>query len=166
MTALDHLPVLLLGHRSEVLASNGLLRAVLRDLPDGSSFVRFLFTDPLARERIVNWPVFAAAAVAALRRDAGRHPYDRRLTALIDELRADPDVARWWDDHSVRDYTSMTKLIRHPVAGDLTFGIETVSPPYDPDQRLVVYTAAPDSDTYRVLPLLASWSREVPQNTV
>lgn len=161
MTALDHLPVLLLGLRAEVLAHNALLGAVLAELPVGSSFVRFLFLDPLARERILNWDHFAAAAVGALRREAARHPADRRLTALIDELRrADADVAAWWDDHGVRDYASVAKQIRHPVGGDLSFDIEIVSAPQEPDQRLVVYTAEPDSATARALAFLASWQAQ------
>lgn len=160
MGTLDHVPVLLLGHRGDVLARNALLRAVLgRPLAPGSSFPRFLFLDPLARERIVNWADFASAAVAALRLEAGRRPHDRRLADLIDELRAaDGDVARWWDDHAVRDYASVAKRIRHPDVGDLSFDIEIVSPPHDPEQRLVVYTAAPDSATARLLPILASWN--------
>lgn len=157
--ALDHVPVLLLGPRSEVLASNGLLRAVLGwAAAPGSSFVRWLFLDPAARTRITNWPDFAAPAVGALRHELGRHPDDRRLTALVGELRAaDEDVARWWDDQRVTFRTSLTKHVAHPVAGPLVFGIESVVGPNDPEQRLVVYTAEPDSPTARVLPLLASW---------
>ncbi|MCY7396414.1 MAG: transcriptional regulator, partial [Nocardioides sp.] len=68
MTALDHLPVLLLGQRCDVLASNALLTALLRELPAGTSFARFMFLDPLARQRIRNWAHFAATTVAALRR--------------------------------------------------------------------------------------------------
>jgi hypothetical protein len=34
-----------------------------------------------------------------------------------------------------------------------------VSPPYDPDQRLVVYTVQPYSTTARMLALLASWTQ-------
>ncbi len=162
MTALDHLPVLLLGRRAEVLARNALLPAVLgRPLDPGTSFVRYLFTDPSARERIVNWAHFAAAAVGGLRLEVGRRPDDRRLSTLVDELRAaDPDVARWWDDHGVRDYTSVAKRIAHPTAGPLSFDIETVSAPHDPDQRLVVYTAEPSSPTARVLPILAGWGTD------
>lgn len=162
MTALDHVPVLLLGRRAEVLARNALLPAVLgRPLEPGSSFVRYLFTDPSARERIVNWAHFAAAAVGGLRMEVGRRPGDRRLAALVAELRAaDADVARWWDDHGVRDHTSVAKRIAHPAAGPLVFGIESVSPPHDPDQRLVVYTVEPDSATARVLPLLAGWGAD------
>ena len=73
------LPVLLLGRRSQVLARNGLLSAVLgAALEPGSSFARWLFLDPGARARIVNWPDFAAAAVGALRYETGRHPDDRQ----------------------------------------------------------------------------------------
>jgi transcriptional regulator with XRE-family HTH domain len=156
--ALGHVPVLLLGHRAEVLADNALLRAVLgRRLEPGTSFARYLLRDPLARERIANWGDFAPTSVAALRREAGRRPHDHRLTALIDDLRTDPEVARWWDDHAVRDHTSLVKRVRHPAAGLLTFGVEAVTAPHEPDQTLVVYTVEPDSPTARLLPLLASW---------
>lgn len=160
---LDHVPVLLLGHRGDILARNALVPTVLgRPLNPGTSFLRYLFQDPVARERIINWADFAAASVATMRREAGRRPHDRRLSALIDELRAaDSDVARWWDDHAVRDYASVAKRIRHPTAGNLSFDIEIVAAPQEPDQRLVVYTAEPDSPTARLLPILASWDLDV-----
>ena len=159
MTSLSHLPTLLLGRRGDVLATGPLLGAVLGvELAAGDSFHRWLFLDPRARERITNWSDFAAASVGALRYEVGRHPDDRRLTELVSHLRAaDGDVARWWDDHGVTDRTSVTKYIAHPTVGRLEFGIEAVSVPHDPEQRLVVYTVEPGSPTARVLPLLASW---------
>ncbi len=162
MAALDHLPVLLLGNRGDVLARNALLPAVLgRPLRPGDSFTRYLFQDPVARDRIDNWADFASASVAGLRRESGRHPDDRVLTELINDLRAtDVDVARWWDDHTVRDYASVAKRIHHPTAGPLSFDIEIVCAPHQPDQHLVVYTAQPDSPTARVLPILASWNTD------
>ena len=161
---LDHVPVLLLGRRGDVLARNALLVEVLGDpLEPGTSFVRYLFGDPAVRARIVNWADFASAAVAAIRGELGRHAYDRRLVALVEELRlADADFARWWDDHRVRDYASVAKQIQHPVAGRLSFDLEVVTGPHEPDQRLVIYTAQPDSTTARTLPLLRSWAMEAP----
>lgn len=159
MTALDHLPVLILGHRSEVLARNHLLQTVLgRPLAPGTSFVHYLFADPLARERITNWDAFAAGSIAALRGETGRRPHDGQLRHLITQLRTDADVERWWQDHRVVDHTSLVKHIDHPVAGPLTFQIEAVSPPHDPEQRLVTYTAEPDSRTAQALPFLASYA--------
>jgi transcriptional regulator with XRE-family HTH domain len=159
MDTMSHVPVLLLGDRGDVLASNALLREVLgRPLGAGSSLFRYLFSDPLARERIINWADFASSTVGALRREVARRPGDRALVALIDDLRAsDPDVSRWWDDHGVRDFASVAKRIAHPQAGTLVFDIEIVTAPHEPDQRLIVYTAQPDSPTLRMLPLLASW---------
>ena len=164
MAAMDHVPVLLLGRRSEVLACNALLRAVLgTPMAPGFSFARWLFLDPGARTRITNWADFAAAAVGALRYETGRHPDDRRLAALVHELRShDDDVARWWDDQRVTFRTSVIKHIAHPDAGPLRFGIESVVGPHDPDQRLVVYTVEPGSATSAVLPMLASWYAEAP----
>jgi transcriptional regulator with XRE-family HTH domain len=160
MGALDRVPVLLLGHRGDVLARNRLLQAVLGSaLEPGTSFMRFLFLDPNARDRIINWVEFAQSSIAALRRESGRRPDDRRLQALIDELRrADPDAERWWTDHAVRDYASVAKRIRHPAAGDLSFDIEIVSAPQEPDQRLVIYTVQPDSPTAALLPILTNWT--------
>ncbi|MCI4066256.1 helix-turn-helix transcriptional regulator [Micromonospora sp. R77] len=162
MGVLDHVPVLLLGRRSEVLARNGLLSAVLGTaLEPGSSLARWLFLDADARVRIVNWADFAAAAVGALRYETGRHPDDRRLADLVRELRrSDPDVARWWDDQRVTFRTSVTKHLAHPTAGPLSFGIEFVVGPHDPEQRLIVYTVEPDSPTARLLPMLASWTTD------
>ena len=68
------------------------------------------------------------------------------------------DVARWWEDHAARDYASVAKRIRHPGAGDLSFDIEIVAAPHEPDQRLIVYTTEPDSPTARLLQILASWN--------
>ena len=164
MTALDHVPALLLGRRSEILACNGLLRAVLgAEVDTGAVLVRWLFLDPRARQRIENWSDYAAAAVGAMRYEAGRHPSDRRLAGLVDDLRtADPDVARWWDDHGVTDRTSVDKRISHPVAGPLVFGIEALVSPHDDEQRLITYTVEPGSLTARALPVLASWGLDAP----
>jgi PAS domain-containing protein len=160
MTAVEHLPALLLDRSGDVLEANPLVRAVLgTPLLPGSSFLRWLLTSPDARRRIVNWPDFAAAAVGGLRLQLGRRPGDQQLRSLIDELRAaEPAVARWWDDQRVTDRTSLTKEIDHPEVGRLVFGVEAAAAPHNADQRLVVYTVEPGSPTARILPLLASWA--------
>lgn len=164
LATLDHVPALLLGRCSEVLAANALLRAVLGpEVAQGSLLVRWLFLDTRARARIVNWADYAAPAVGALRYEVGRHPDDRRLTALVAELRAqDGDFDAWWRDHGVTDLTSVAKRIAHPVVGEVSFGIESVVTPHDPEQRLVVYTVEPGSAAAAALPMLACWGAEEP----
>ncbi|KQU07068.1 DNA-binding protein [Rhodococcus sp. Leaf7] len=159
LTIMDHVPALVLGRRSEILACNTLARAVLgAEIDAGAVLVRWLFLDPRARERIVNWSDYASAAVGAMRYEGGRHVADARLTVLIDELRsASEHFARWWNDHGVADRTSVDKKIAHPVVGRLSFGIESLVSPHDPEQRLIIYTVEPESSTARALPMLASW---------
>ena len=49
--------------------------------------------DPRARHRrLENWSDYAAAAVGAMRYEVGRHPSDRRLAGLVDDLRASADA--------------------------------------------------------------------------
>jgi len=163
MANLDHIPTLLLDRFARVLAWGGPLEAVLGlRLEPGFSFGRWLLFDPAAQARIDNWDHFARAAVGNLRHQISRHGRDPQLLTLIDELRAAPDprLRQWWDEQTVADPTSLRKRVRHPRAGLLTFGIETVSPPHDPDQRLVIYTVEPDSSTAAVLPMLRAWGAD------
>ncbi|WP_328813471.1 helix-turn-helix transcriptional regulator [Rhodococcus sp. NBC_00297] len=159
LTTMDHVPALVLGRRSEILACNTLARAVLgEEIDRGAVLVRWLFLDSRARERIVNWSDYASAAVGAMRYEVGRHVADARLTGLIDDLRlASEDFAHWWNDHGVADRTSVDKKIAHPVVGRLAFGIESLVSHHDSEQRLIVYTVEPESSTARALPMLASW---------
>ncbi|ROP44982.1 helix-turn-helix domain-containing protein [Pseudokineococcus lusitanus] len=158
MAGLDHLPVLVLGPRGEVLARNALAVAVLgAPLEPGTSLARYLFEYPAARERLVEWTEYAQASVASLRRETARRPQDRRLARLVASLRAaDEDFSRWWEDHAVQDYVSSRKTFEHPVVGRLVFDVEFLRPATDPEQQLATYTAEPGSRTARALPLLAA----------
>jgi transcriptional regulator with XRE-family HTH domain len=155
---LDHLPVLVLGPRGEVLARNALAVAVLgAPLEPGTSLARYLVEEPVARERLVEWTEYARASVASLRRETARRPQDRRLARLVAALRAaDEDFARWWNDHAVQDYVSSRKTVDHPVVGRLVFDVEFLRPATDPEQQLATYTAEPGSRTARALALLAA----------
>jgi hypothetical protein len=44
--------------------------------------------------------------------------------------------------------------------GDAAVDVDDRAAPLDPEQRLVVYTAEPDSPTARALPLLASYGAD------
>lgn len=165
LATLDHTPALVLGRRLDVLASNRMARALLTDfdaLPHRErNMVRFLFRDEASRSLYRHWDTVASELVASLRRDAGRHPDDPRLAELVDELSAhDGNFRRWWADHDVHQRTHGTKHFRHPLAGEFRLGYESLVPPDDPDQRLVVYTAESGSAAERALDLLDTRTRE------
>ncbi len=163
LSTLEHTPALVLGRRLDVLASNRMARALLTDfdaLPHRErNMVRFLFRDESSRSLYLHWDTVASELVASLRRDAGRRPDDPQLAELVDELSAhDEDFRRWWADHDVHQRTHGTKHFHHPLVGEFRLGYESLAPPDDPDQRLVVYTAESGSAAERALGLLDTWS--------
>lgn len=150
LAGLDHLPVFVIGHRMDILASNTMAHALLTDfdaLPARErNFARYVFLDPTARERFQEWDEMAADTVANLRRYSGRFPNDPRLAELVGELSVkDADFRTWWADHNVHYHTYRVKHVHHPVAGDLVFDCETMLFPDDPGQMINIFAVEPGS---------------------
>ncbi|MBY8877330.1 helix-turn-helix transcriptional regulator [Actinacidiphila acidipaludis] len=159
-------PAFVLGRRMDVLAWNDLCGA-LQDFRPGTvpNMVRAVFQSPDARSLYPDWPAVAAETVAYLRLDAGKHPDDPELAALVGELSVrSEDFRRLWADHLVKEKTFGVKRIDHPVAGELELAYETLALPGDPDQTVVVYSSA-GSRTAERLALLASWTAGPPAVT-
>ena len=65
--------------------------------------------------------------VAVLRAEAGRNPYDRALTDLVDELSARSEEFKTrWAAHNVLFHRTGFKQLHHPVVGDLDLTYETL----------------------------------------
>jgi transcriptional regulator with XRE-family HTH domain len=155
-------PAFVFGRRLEILGWNRLGDAVMgfsAMAPGERNGARQTFLDPSARTFYPEWDKVAAEIVAYLRLDAGRHPRDRRLAALIGELSMRDEAFRQlWARHDVKRKTFGRKLINHPLVGELDLGYETLTLTADPDQSVVVYTVEAASPTQERLGLLASWS--------
>ncbi|WP_328609613.1 helix-turn-helix transcriptional regulator [Amycolatopsis sp. NBC_00345] len=152
LEAHEPLPAMVLGRRMDVLAANRPARALYTDwaaLPGPSrNMPRFLFTDPAAREVLVDWAAGAAEAVAHLRLYQGRHPGDPLLADLVADLSvADADFRAWWGEHDVHQHTFGAKAFRHPVAGEFTLAYDLLGVLDDADQFLTLYTAEPGTDS-------------------
>jgi hypothetical protein len=99
-------------------------------------------------------------AVAILRAEAGRDPYDKRLSDLIGELSTPSDEFRVrWASHNVKFHRTGAKTLHHPVVGDLSLDYEALDLPGDAGQRILIYSAEPASRSHEALDLLASWAR-------
>lgn len=99
--------------------------------------------------------------VSYLRLYAGCHPDDPELSALVGELSVKSDeFRRLWATHNVKEKGHGVKLVRHPLAGDLTLSYETLNLPDDEEQHLVTYHAEPGSESAQALRLLASWGSD------
>jgi transcriptional regulator with XRE-family HTH domain len=158
----DH-PALVLGRRTDVLASNALAAALMTDwrkLPARErNYTRWMLLDPLPRERFTDWPGVAADAVGSLRLDAGRHPDDPLLNELVGELTIkSPEFRAAWDDHRVHERTHGTKRMTHPEVGPISLHYEALALPGDADQTMFVYSADPGSRSGDNLRLLALWA--------
>ncbi|NED12229.1 helix-turn-helix transcriptional regulator [Streptomyces sp. SID9124] len=160
----ERAPAFVLGRRMDVLAWNALGDALggFSRLPAGErNMPRQAFLAPGARELYPDWPAVAAETVAHLRLDAGLHPDDKELAALVGELSLkSEDFRRLWADHQVKAKTYGVKRMVHPVAGELTLPYETLAVPGEPELSLVVYTPEPGSETAERIALLASWAAE------
>jgi transcriptional regulator with XRE-family HTH domain len=155
--------------RLDVLATNTLGRALYAPMYDSPSYTpgkplnsaRFHFLDPAGAQRFwgERWPKIAHDAVAILRTEAGRNPYDTELTALVGELSTrSQDFCRLWASHDVRLHRTGTKTFHHPAVGALELDYEALELPGDPGLQLNVYTAAPASPSDDGLKLLATWA--------
>ncbi|MCF2129150.1 helix-turn-helix transcriptional regulator [Strepomyces sp. STD 3.1] len=156
-------PAIVMGRRMDVIAWNPLAATLITDfgkVPEKHrNYVRILFTDPMMRSLYADWRSVARTAVAQLRMEAAKYPDDPRLAALVGELSVqDADFRTWWATHHVATLSVGTKVLQHPVAGELSLDWDTLTASTDPDQQLVVWTAEVGSPTHDGLRILASWA--------
>ena len=156
-------PAYVRNGRLDILSANSLGAAlyapVLEDPAGPPNMARFTFLNPRATEFFNDWEGIASDAVAILRAEAGRDPYDKRLSDLIGELSTRSEEFRVrWAAHNVKFHRTGTKRLHHPVVGDLDLAYEALELPGDSGQRILVYTAEPGSPSHDALALLASWT--------
>ncbi len=158
-------PAFVLGRRTDVPAANRLACALLCDFDALEAreriHARWIFLDPVSRERYVEWDKVARENVGMLRLDAGLHPNDPLLNELIGELSVKcPEFSGWWSDYDVSERTFGTKLYRHPIAGDVEIHYEGMPVAGSPEQTLFIYSVLPGTRSAQGLDLLASWIAE------
>jgi transcriptional regulator with XRE-family HTH domain len=156
-------PAYVRNGRLDLLAANTIgaaLYAPVFDTATGTpNMARFIFLSPKANDFFDDWERIANDAVAILRAEAGRDPYDKRISDLIGELSTRSDEFRVrWAAHNVKFHRTGAKTLHHPVVGDLTLDYEALDLPGDNGQRILVYSAEPLSRSQGALDLLASWA--------
>ncbi|MFD5816779.1 helix-turn-helix domain-containing protein [Streptomyces sp. NPDC127038] len=165
LDTLDHVPAYITGRRSDVLVWNRMAAAVFGDWselpPQERNWARMVFLRPEYRELFVEWEQKAIDIVCMLRMDAGCHPDDPRLAALVGELSVkSEDFRRLWATHDVKEKSHGLKLLRHPLVGDLALQFESFRLIGDGELALVTYHAEPESASAEALRLLASWGTD------
>jgi len=153
-------PAMIVDYTTMVLAANEPARLVFDVGEEGRKRdrARNFFLDPAAREFFPDWSQDAIGLVAELRIQVARRPDDPRLTALVGELSIKSDEFRaLWAKHPVKDKTSGTKTVHHPLVGRMSFAYDRMVLADDDGANLYVFSAEPGSDSAERLALLASW---------
>ncbi|MEU4087622.1 helix-turn-helix domain-containing protein [Streptomyces aureus] len=165
LDTLDGVPAYITGRRSDVLVWNRMAAAVFGDWselpPQERNWARMVFLRPEYRDLFVEWEQKAIDIVCLLRMDAGCHPDDPRLSALVGELSVkSEDFRRLWATHDVKEKSHGVKQLRHPLVGDLALQFESFRLIGDSELALVTYHAEPGSASAEALRLLASWGTD------
>jgi PAS domain-containing protein len=158
-------PAYVSGRRSDILAWNRMAAAVFGDwseLPaQERNWARLVFLRPEYQELFQPWEQKATDIVAYLRMDAGCHPEDPRLSALVGELSVKSDeFRRLWATHDVKEKNHGVKRLRHPLVGELILNFESFPVSDGTEQALITYHAEPGSPSAEALRLLASWGAD------
>ncbi|MFT8593788.1 MAG: helix-turn-helix transcriptional regulator [Bifidobacterium sp.] len=162
LDAITDTPAWVRNGRHDIIASNALGAAlyapVFSDARRPVNTTRFTYLNPAAKQFWRDYDVIAHDAAAMLRLEAGRHPHDAELIALIGELSTGSELfRREWALQDVKFHRSGVKRIHHPVVGDLELDFESMELPSAPGLVLNVYTAPANSPTADALRLLSSW---------
>ena len=163
LAGMTEVPAIVNSGTLDLLAANPLGNALFAPVfaapARPANHARFCFLDPRARDFWLDWERAADDAVAALRLEVGRDPYDKRLTDLVGELSTRSDAFRVrWAAHDVRLHRTGIKSFHHPVVGDLHLSYEVMELPADPGLSLIAFSAEAGSPADDSLRFLACWA--------
>lgn len=161
LDAMTDAPAILRNNYFDYVAANALGRALYSPVfgDPAPNSARFAFLDPAARDFYPEWEKNTQDLVATMRGEAGRNPFDRRLTDLVGELSTRSERFRTlWAAHNVRYHRSGVKRLHHPLVGEMELTYEAFELPADPGLTLSTYTAEPGSPSADALRMLASWA--------
>jgi len=161
LDAITDAPAIIRNGYCDFVTANRLGRALYSPVfaEPAPNSARFAFLNPAAKDFYLDWDKVTQELVAAMRGDAGRNPFDKRLTDLVGELSTRSETFRTlWAAHDVRYHRTGVKRLHHPVVGDLELTYEAFELPADPGLQLSTYTAEPASPSEDALKLLATWA--------
>lgn len=103
------------------------------------NLLRYVFTDPRARNLLPDWEERSRRLLAEFRRDYGLTLDDPRVAGVVDWLRENSEAFRsYWGEQAVHSRDGGLRIFRHPDDGDCRFIQHSLSDVERGDFRLVV----------------------------
>jgi len=165
LTALDPLPAVITNTRYDILQPNKAYSDLYHDWHTLPCIHRNLLwcivTEPLAREKLLNYDTEVPYLVARMRAAYVEHIGDPLWETDLARLRnLSPEFEHLWSKHEIAECEPRLRRIQHAVAGELTFTVTELAVPSHPDLILFVETPA-DNQTRTQLPLTRREPAEV-----
>lgn len=143
----------------DVVAWNAATQRVMTDwsrlATSERNVLRRVFLDPASRRLNPDWRRTATLAVGSLRADTARA--GASVLPFVEDLkRESPEFAAIWQEANVRGLDEGERRLRHPVVGDIAFGLSSFAVDGRPDLVMLVHTPATNADKQRVRTLLGA----------
>jgi transcriptional regulator with XRE-family HTH domain len=148
----DPIPAFVLGRRWDVLAWNRAALAFFLDFEqipaNERNMLWLVFTNSTLRSLIVDRRKRAQDTLARFRADYGRHAGEEHFVQLVERLKSvSSEFAEWWPRHDILPMTEGRNAYDHPRVGRMIVENTMFSVVDNPELRLVVFLAAPASNS-------------------
>ncbi|MGY1769778.1 helix-turn-helix transcriptional regulator [Blastococcus sp. SYSU D00813] len=116
--------------------------------PADRNLLWLVFTDPVVRALLGDWETDSRRFLTQFRAEAGARLSDPEVVALVARLEAASEHFRaGWASRDVDRFSAGERRFEHPAVGTLLLEHHQLTPADAPGVQLVVYTAAPGSET-------------------
>lgn len=128
------------------------------------NWARMIFTDGHVRALLVDWAAKCWDVAGYLRVQAGKHPHDGRLGALVGELcLTSTAFDEMWTSRRVKDESTPECVVRHPTLGELELRHVPLLTADGSDQMVATFYAVPGTESAAVLADVVASHREPPR---
>ncbi len=141
----DPHPAYVTGSSYDLLAWNDAALELFPGAADGPNpnLARWMFTTPVARNVLPDWPVVAQGVLARLRTNAGKHPGSARFQRLVRELRtASAEANDWWPRYDIATSQAGAKRVRDHAGHERLMVYASFQVANQPEQTLTIYRPA------------------------
>ncbi|WP_369134478.1 helix-turn-helix transcriptional regulator [Modestobacter sp. I12A-02662] len=161
LDALGNSPAYVITHDWSIVGWNAAYErfypGVATAAPADRNLLWVVFTDAYVRDLLGDWTTDSRRFLTQFRAEVGGRVHHPAVVHLVDRLQQVSEHFRaGWASHDVDQFSSSERRFEHPVVGSLLLEHHQLTLADSPDLHLVVYTAAPGSDSATRLARLTS----------